>query len=146
MTLYEELQADWKTAFKAREKEKKDILNFVVAQVKQKQIDERRDLSDDEVIKIIKKEIKSRKESISFMSVELNQEDIQIENNKISFLEVYLPQMLTPEELSEVVNKKIQELGIEDPKKQRWQLIWPIMKEYGATVDGWMLNWIINSL
>jgi uncharacterized protein YqeY len=67
MTLYEQLQADWKIAFKAREKVKKDILNFVVAQVKQKQIDERKDLSDDEVIKIIKKEIKSIHETMSFM-------------------------------------------------------------------------------
>jgi uncharacterized protein YqeY len=65
MTLYEQLQADWKTAFKAREKTKKDILNFVIAQIKQKQIDGKQELTDDQVMKTIKKEIKTRQESIA---------------------------------------------------------------------------------
>jgi len=65
MTLFEQLQQDWKIAFKAREKVKKDILNFVIAQIKQKQIDTKETLTDEQVMKTIKKEIKTRAESIA---------------------------------------------------------------------------------
>jgi uncharacterized protein YqeY len=83
---------------------------------------------------------------MSFMGWASQEEDLEIEKQKISFLEVYLPEMLTEEQLTAIVQDIIKQLAIEEPKKQRWQLIWPIMKQYGATVDGSMLNWIINSL
>ena len=146
MTLYQQLQADRKIAFKAREKTKKDILNFVIAQIKQKQIDTRKDLTDDEVMKVIKKEIKMRHEALAFLEKADKEEDIIFEKENIAILEVYLPEMLSEEQLRDIVQQKIEALGITDLQKQRGMLIGTIMKEYGATVDGGLLNQIITSL
>lgn len=145
MTLFEQLQQDWKIAFKAREKVKKDILNFVIAQIKQKQIDAKTELTDDQVMKTIKKEIKTRAESIAMYTKAGKDEEVAIEEEKVSYLEVYLPEMLSEEKLGEIVTTKKTELGIEDVNKQRGQLIGVIMKEYGAAVDGSLLNKVISS-
>jgi len=64
MALYAQLQEDYKTAFKAKEKISKEILNFVIASLKNKQIELQKELTDDDVIKVIKKEIKMREETI----------------------------------------------------------------------------------
>jgi uncharacterized protein YqeY len=119
MSLFIKLQADRKTAFKAREKTKKDVLNFVVAQIKNKQIDERRDLSDDEIIKIIKKEIKAINEAIGFLETSGKTDEIALEREKISYLEVYLPQMLSADELREILIATVRELAIAEPMKNR---------------------------
>jgi uncharacterized protein YqeY len=53
--------------------------------------------------------------------------------------------MLSEAKLGEIVATKKAELGIEDVNKQRGQLIGVIMKEYGAAVDGALLNKVISS-
>lgn len=147
MSVYAQLQQDWKTAFKAKELVKKDILNFVIAQIKQKQIDAKKELSDDEVMKVIKKEIKSRYESVALYTKSGNEKEVQLAQQRIAILETYLPAMLWEEQLRTILAEKIASSGIatDDVSKKRGMLIWPIMKEYGACVDWALLNTIISS-
>ena len=66
-TLYGTLQADFKTAFKERKDIEKGILNYVLAQVKNKMIDTRQDLTDEEVQQILKKEVKALQEAAEYL-------------------------------------------------------------------------------
>jgi uncharacterized protein YqeY len=125
---------------------KKDILNYIISQIKNKQIDLWREPTDEEIIKLIQKEIKSRQESISFLEKAWNTEEANIEKQKIEILKEYLPKMLEEEELKQIVEEKIRQLNIIDLKKQRWQLIWSIMKQYWPRVDGKLLNEIIMKM
>jgi uncharacterized protein YqeY len=59
MTLQETLFADYIQAMKDRNVTKKTILNYVIAQIKNKKIEVQKDLEDVDVIKILKKEIKA---------------------------------------------------------------------------------------
>jgi hypothetical protein len=54
--------------------------------------------------------------------------------------------MLSETELTDIVATKQKELGIadEDLAKSKWRLIGMIMKEYGAKVDGGMLNRLMS--
>jgi uncharacterized protein YqeY len=67
MSLIEKIKQDYKEAFKAKDKVKKDILNYIISQIKNKQIELGYEPKDEDIIKIIKKEIKNRQESISFL-------------------------------------------------------------------------------
>jgi len=58
---------DYKQAMRDKAAIKKEILNFIISQVKYKKIEIQKDPTDEDVIQIIKKEIKSRQESISFL-------------------------------------------------------------------------------
>jgi len=146
MSLYIQIQDDWKAAFKARETIKKDILNFVKAQLKNKEIDLGRAPNDDEVIAVLKKEIKTRKESISFLEWQWDTEELLLEKENISHLEVYLPEVMSEEQTQTIVLETIESLGITDLKKQRGQLMWAIIKQYWATIDWGVLNGIVTQM
>ena len=81
--LYTQLQEEYKQAMRDRNKITKEILSFVLAQLKNKQIDQQAELTDDEVIKVIKKEIKGRKEALVFIEKSGNTEEVAIEEEKI---------------------------------------------------------------
>lgn len=146
MLLFDKLMNDYKEAFKAKDIDKKEILNYVIAQMKNKKIDERKELTDDDCIQIIKKEIKTRHESISYLEKANDVESIEQENKKIKILESYLPASMSHEQLHQLVLDKINELWIQDLSKERWKIIGAIMAQYRSVIDGWMLNEIISSL
>lgn len=58
MSLQQQLFDDYLQAMKVKDEYKKSILNYVIAQVKNKKIETQKDLEDTEVVKILKKEIK----------------------------------------------------------------------------------------
>lgn len=146
MNILDRIRKEYKEAFKSKNIVKKDILNYILAQIKNKQIELGREPTEEEIIKLIQKEIKSRQESISFLEKSWNTEEVKIEKQKIEILKEYLPKMLSEDELKQIIEEKIKELNITDLKKQRWQLIWSIMKQYWPRVDGKLLNNIINWL
>lgn len=146
MLLFDKLMNDYKEAFKAKDIDKKEILNYVIAQMKNKKIDEKRELTDDECIQIIKKEIKTRHESISYLEKVNDVESIEQDTKKIKILESYLPDSMSYDQLQQLVLDKINELWVQDLSKERWKLIGVIMAQYRSVIDGWMLNEIISSL
>lgn len=145
MALLIDIQQAYKNAMKAKDVPAKEVLNFLLAQIKNKQIDLGKELSDDDILKVIKKEIKSRQETIGFLEKAGKNEDIAIEQAKIKILGTYLPEMLSEGALKKIVEEYIARLEITDLQKQRGQLIGAIMKAYGAEVDGALLNQIISS-
>lgn len=145
MSLYNKIFEDYKNAMKNKEVTKKEILNYLFSLCKNKKIDLQRDLNDDEVIAIIKKEIKTREESISYLEKN-SLEESNIEKEKIWYLQYYLPTMLSKEQLKNIVFNTIKELNIQEPWKQRWVIIWAIMKDYKTVIDSKILNEIFNEL
>jgi len=127
-----------------REEEKKTILNYVLAQVKNKKIELWKDPEDADVIQIIKKEVKAVKEAIWYLEKAWKEEDLKIENIKLAVLESYLPTMMSKEQTIEVLKKIVADLGIQDLAKERWKIMWEIMKDYKWKIDGSLVNEILN--
>lgn len=146
MNLQEKLFADYVQAMKDRDQNKKTILNYVIAQIKNKNIEIQKDLEDVDVVKILKKEIKALSEAIWFL--EKTDKLIELEEEKIkkSILEFYLPQTKSKEETKKIVEDLIQELGITELAKQRWQIMWAIKSQYGEDVEWSLANEVINEM
>ncbi len=133
-----------KEAMIVKDTTKRDILRFIVSQIKNKEIDTKKDITDDEIIKLIQKEIKQIWETKEWLETSWDTDGIAVEDEKIWVLSVYLPEMISEEKLEDIVKSTITTLGIEEPKKNRGPIIWSIMNEYGASIDGKLLNEIIN--
>ncbi len=146
MDLIKKLKKDYMEAFKQKNIIKKDILNYTIAKIKDKQISKGDNLSEDEVIKVIRKEIKSRKESIKYLKKANKKDEIEKEKKKISILEEYLPKLFDKSKLTKIVKEFVQENDIEDPASSRWEIIKPLMSKYPSKIDGKLLNQIINEL
>ena len=144
MTLLEQITADYKEAMKAKEEEKKIILNYLLAQIKNKKIETQQDPTDADIISIIKKEVKALTETISFLEKAEKNEEKEQELFKKSVLESYLPQMMNEEETENFLETMIQELEITDLKSQRGMIMKKIKEEGITTVDGAILNNCIN--
>lgn len=144
--LVEQLQLDFKQAMKDRDVCKKEILSYMLAQIKNKQIDTQLSLTDDEVIHLIKKEIKSRKEGMAYMQQAGKTDEYQQEQEKVSVLEAYLPAVLDEASLKSLVLSTMESLAIVDLSKERGRLIGSLMSSHKAVIDGAMLNTLISSL
>lgn len=123
MSLYHTIQEAYMAAFKNKEIIKKDILNYVFSQLKNKKIDSQRELTDDEVIQILKKEIKARQEAVGFARQAGKNEEATLDEAKIEIIVSFLPKQFSEEELRTLVQQTIITLQITDLSKQRGQLI-----------------------
>lgn len=146
MSLQEKLFADYMQAMKDKDSIKKSILNYVIAQIKNKKIELQKDLEDGEVIKILKKEIKSLIEAIWFLEQANKVEELKEELAKKQVLEQYLPQTKSKEETKEIILDLIKELGVSELAKQRWQIMWAIKSKYWEEIEWSVANEIINEM
>ncbi|MFA7718145.1 MAG: GatB/YqeY domain-containing protein [Candidatus Absconditabacterales bacterium] len=149
MTLLERITNDYKEAMKARDTVKKSVLNFVLAQAKNKKIEIQKELEDIDIIGLIKKEIKMILETIGFLekSDKADKEgEILIELQKKALLEFYLPATLTKEKTRELIEKLMKELNITDLKTQRGLLMKELMVNHKSEIDGSLVNEVINEM
>ena len=144
--LQDKITSDWKDAFKARQDVKKNALNYMIAQIKNKQIEAQKELQDDEIIALIKKEIKWRQESIEFLKKANKLDEVVIEEEIVWYLSVYLPAMMPVEQLTELVKKIVSDQWISDFVKGRGEIVKAIMAEYRSVVDGRMLQEVIDAV
>ena len=149
MTLLEQISNDYKEAMKARDDVKKSVLNFVLAQIKNKKIELQKDPEDADVIGLIKKEIKMIWESIWFIgkSDHADKEwETAIEMQKKSILEAYLPATMNAEQTKALIEKIMKEQNITDLKTQRGLVMKEIMANHKSEVDWALVNEVINGM
>lgn len=146
MTLLSQITEDRKQAMRDKNEIKKTILNYALAQIKNKKIELQKDPEDADIIQIIKKEVKALNESIGFLEKAEKAQELEEEKQKKIILEFYLPQTMSREQTQEIITKTIAELGIDDIKTQRGQVMKELMAKYKWEIDGSLVNEIINNL
>ena len=134
---------DYKIAMKERQENRKIILNYLIAQIKNKKIEVQRELTDDEVLSLIRKEVKSLGEAILFLQKAGKLEDLRAEEEKKEVLESYLPQLLDKEKTRNLIQKVISDLGLLDIQKQRGQLMKELMGKYRGELDPSVINEVL---
>ncbi len=111
MSLIDQIQKDMYAAMKNGEQEKVTTLRDAFSKLKDKRIDKRDDLSEQEEIQVIKTLVKQRNEAIE-MYTKANRDDLVAkEQSEREVLEIYLPQMMNPEELGDLITAVIEETG-----------------------------------
>jgi len=133
--LRRKLQDDQLTALKAGNKETLEILRFVMAKIKNQEIEKKEELSDEETLTVLKKVVRELNESKD-AAVKAERKDLIDQNEQqIAILGPYLPEELSDEELKkeiQAVLEKNKEL-FESNKKA---IIGICMKELRSKADG----------
>lgn len=137
--LHEKIEADLKTALKSGDKEKAGVLRFLIADVKNFQIEKKAQsekyLADADVISVLKRQAKQRKDSIAEYERGGRTDLAEKEKAELAILEKYLPAQMDEAKIRETVKEKISELGITD-KLQFGRLMGEVMKELKGQADG----------
>ncbi len=117
MNLKEEVDSDFKTAFKSGDHLSKSVLAMLRSEIKNKEIDNKgQELSDDDVLGIIMSEIKKRKDSQKQYADAGRNDLAESEAAEIEVLMKYMPKQLTEEEVKKLIEDAISEVGAEGIK------------------------------
>lgn len=100
-----------KSAMRAGEKDKLATIRLILAAIKQVEVDTRNDLDDDQVLVILDKMVKQRRESISQFEQAGRDELAAKENQEITLIQEYLPEQLTEDEITSLIDKAIASTG-----------------------------------
>ena len=111
MTLIERLKDEQKAAMKAKDKPRLGAIRLVLAAIKQREVDEKITLNDDEVLAVLTKMVKQRRDSVAQYEAAGRQDLADVEHAEISVLAEFMPQPLTEEEISALMDEAIAATG-----------------------------------
>ena len=102
-------------SMKNQDKEKLSVLRMVKGAIQLEEINKKKELDDNEVIAVISKQIKTRRESIAEFK-KGNREDLVEQTEKeIEILNEYMPEQLSEEEITKVIDEAISEVNPQGP-------------------------------
>ena len=111
MTLIERLKGEQIAAMKARNKPRLGAIRLVLAAIKQREVDEKIILSDDDVLVVLTKMVKQRRDSVAQYEAAGRQDLADIEHAEISVLAEFMPQPLSEDEISALLDDAIAATG-----------------------------------
>jgi uncharacterized protein YqeY len=107
--LRQKLQDDQIAALRAGEKTKLGVLRFILAQIKNKEIDKKSELTDEETMVVLRKVIKELKESVEAFE-KGGRKDLLDDNKKqLEIASVYLPAEISDEDLKQEIESVIKQ-------------------------------------
>jgi uncharacterized protein len=115
MSLRDQITEDMKTAMRAKDAERLGTIRFLLAAIKQREVDERIVLDDVQVVGVLDKLVKQRKDSITAFQQAGRTDLVDKETAEMKVLEAYLPQRLSAAEVTAEVARIVKELGAAGP-------------------------------
>ncbi len=116
MLIKQTISEDMKTFMRAKDTARLGAVRLLQASIKQKEIDDRVELTDDQVLSVIQKMLKQRKDSIEAYQKADRQDLIDQEQLEIDVLSKYMPEPLTDDEVSKIIDEVISEVNATDMK------------------------------
>ncbi len=118
MELFEQINADIKTAMKAKEADKLGTLRAIKAQLLliKTSGSGKEEIPEEESIKMLQKMIKQRKDSAEIYKSQNRDDLFEKEMTEVSFIMPYLPKQMNENELTEVIKNIIKKVGAESMK------------------------------
>ncbi len=147
MSLKDQILTDLKEAMKAKEQDRLRVLRSLKARLQEKEISQRKggaaELTDDQAVEVLMKAAKQRKESIEQFQQGGREDLAQNEKLELAIIEEYLPEMLSEEEVREVVQKKISETGATGPQDMG-KVMGPLMGMLKGKADGGLVSKVVK--
>jgi uncharacterized protein YqeY len=111
MSLLTKLKDAQKESMKAKDKVRLGAIRMVLAEIKQREIDNQTTLDDAGITSVLVKLVKQRRDSYTQYKDAGRDDLAEIEANEIEALEAFLPQPLTEEEILALIDAAITESG-----------------------------------
>ena len=130
---------------KAKNGTKVSVLRFLLAAVKNREIELKDSLDDEQVLLEIVSSAKKRRESIEAFR-DADREDLAVkEETELAILEEYLPEQLTSDEILRIVQEAVLSVGASSPADMG-QVMKEVMPQVRGKADGKMVNQIVKEV
>ena len=133
-------------AMKAKDKARKDSLSMLLSALKNAEIDKREPLTEEEADAVVKKEMKQTKETYDLAPAD--REDIRAEAAaRLEVFKEFAPEDLTEDQIAEVIQGVLAELGIETPKpSDKGKIMKVLMPKVKGKADGKVVNQVLAGM
>lgn len=133
-------------AMKAKDKARKDSLSMLLSALKNAQIDKREPLTEDEENAVVKKEIRQTQES--FDTAPADRLDIREEAAaRLAVYKEFAPEDMSAEQIKEVIEGVLAELGIAAPTPaDKGKIMKILMPRVKGKADGKLVNEILAGM
>ena len=137
------LQTALKEAMKNKDVPRRDTLRMIMSEIKQFQIDQQKDLGPEDVFQALRKEAKKQRESIDEYRKGGRDDLVQKEQARLAVIEEFLPQQLSADEITAIVQEVIAETGVAS-LKEMGKVMGPVMQRVKGLADGKLVNQIVR--
>lgn len=132
---YQTLQDEIKSAMKAHDNNRRDILRQVHTELKAIEVNERRDITETDVDAMLKRVIKQTKETLDgSIKAGNNQERTDTLTEQVAILEGYLPEQVEGEALMALIDEVVAETGA-TTKKDMGRVMGALTQRTGGNFD-----------
>ena len=111
MSLIADIEAQVQEAMRAREDERRDALRLILSALRSAEKELQRPLSEDEELQVLQRERKRRQEAAEAFRAGGRDEQAAAEERELRILEEFMPAPLGEDELEEIVDDVIAEVG-----------------------------------
>ena len=152
MNLREKIETDYKSALKAKDRNKISTYRLILSGIKDLDINnrsqaEKKQTDDEDIKKLLKKMIKQRSESIELYKKN-NRKDLQeVEEKEVEVISQYLPQQLSDEDTKKLCSEIISSTGA-NSIKDMGKVMGELKKKNADSIDfskaGAMIKELLN--
>ena len=108
--MYEKINEDLKNAMKEKDTFKLSVLIMLKSALQLEQIAKKHELDDNEIAAVLKKQVKLRKDSLEEYKKYDKTELVESLEKEIAVLDAYLPEEMSEEEITNIVDEAINEV------------------------------------
>ncbi len=145
MRILDQLNRDMKTAMKAKDRESLTTIRMIKSSIQNEEIAKGRDLDADEELTILAREKKQRLESLEEFKKADRTDLVEKLEAEIKVVDNYLPEQLSDDEVRELVQETIDEVGAES-MKDMGSVMSAVMPKVQGRADGGQINGLVREL
>ena len=143
MSLIVRMEEDLKAAMLEHDNERRDALRLLLTSLRSAEKELQRPLSDDEELQVLQRERKRRIEAAEAFRGGGRDEQAEKEERELAVLVEFMPTPLTEEELEEIVDDVIAEVGATS-LGQLGRVMADVMPQVAGRADGSMVSQLVR--
>jgi uncharacterized protein len=143
VSLITTIEDEIKEAMLARDAERRDALRLIVNALKGTEKELQRPLSDDEELQVLQRERKKRVEAAEAFRTGGRDEQAAAEDRELAILQEFMPEPLTEEEIEEIVDDAIAEVGATS-MADLGRVMADVMPQIAGRADGSAVSQIVR--
>jgi uncharacterized protein YqeY len=143
MSLIVRLEDELKQAMVARDSERRDTLRLILSSLRSAEKELQRPLHDDEELQVLQRERKQRNEAAEAFRTGGREEQADAEERELAVLEEFMPEPISEEELEEIVDDAIAEVGATS-MRDIGRVMADVMPQVAGRADGSAVSQLVR--
>ena len=143
MTMKSRLNEDMKQAMRDKNVLKRDVIRYLRSEIRNQEIRDQKDLDDPGVVQVLSRQAQQRRDSIEAYNDAGRQDLVDKEQAELAVIMAYLPQQMTAEEITDLVQKVVSEVGASGPADMG-KVMGAIMPQVRGKAEGREVNAIVQ--